>query len=1123
MSTQRHAPWIVVAVVIHLLSHPILADEPLNRSTEALKPSTEPSAGDLEFFEKEIRPILVSQCYNCHSTAKQRKGGLVLDSRDGLLTGGDNGEAIIPGKSAESRLIDAVGYTNTDLKMPPKGKLKAEEIAALTKWVDLGAPWPKTDKPAEPHTPKSEFNFSERAKRWSYQPIRCDLQLPAVKQSSWPKQNADHFILAALEARGLAPAAETDRRSWIRRVTFDLIGLPPTAAEIDAFLSDQSDQAFEKVVNRLLDSPHYGERWGRHWLDLVRYAETLGHEFDFEIANAWRFRDYVIRAFNQDLPYNQFVTEQIAGDLLPNPRRHPTEKFNESIIGTGFYWLGEGKHSPVDIRSEEANRVDNQIDVLCKTFLGMTVSCARCHDHKFDPIPTRDYYGLAGFFQSSRMQQAFIDDPEPWNRRLNELFNAKVAIAESSRMPVATVRAQQIAGFWTKIPKSGGMTPEITESLKAAANPSGVNPDVVGGWNALRETALREVAHPMHALMRMGTFASSEFTTQKAALAKSLQQLAEKPRTGDGEPIDFEDFNRTDFANSFVTGHAFGDHPLSAADVVRLNLVRPGDPPVLSPGVAHSGILSNRLRGVLRTATFPLDRQHVWIRIAGKDARVRLVVDEFHLIQNPIYGGLAIGPGQPDKFTWIEMNVSMWQGHRGYLEFIDDGDGYVAIDRIVFSNGGPPADAPGDTSLRLATDDSLKTFADVQTAFDKLLQQAAGELGAANPTSTDPCVTELAAWLARDHYLGSITEIMARQPEATRLLRDQKVLRLSQLEGELPVPNRALAMADGNPEDESVFIRGNHKTLGDVVPRRMPEVLQANQEPITQGSGRLELARRMTDPSNPLLVRVLVNRVWQHHFGEGIVRSPDDFGFMGQDPSHPELLDFLASQFINDGWSIKRLHRRLLLSSTYRMSSHSSAEIESLDPQNRLWHRMPVQRLEAEIVRDAILAVSGRLTKNQFGPSVLPYLTAYMNGRGRPASGPLDGDGRRSIYINVRRNFVTPMLLAFDFPIPFTTIGRRTVSNVPAQALCLMNNQFVLQQAGNWAKRLLADGEKPVADRISEMYVTAFGRPPTAEEIAEGAAFITEQSQLYGPGKTEQAWTDFCHVLFNYKEFIFLK
>lgn len=1081
----------------------------------------EPSAADIEIFEKEVRPLLVTHCYQCHSADKKQKGGLLLDSREGLLTGGDNGPALVPGKPDDSRLVDAIRYDDTDLRMPPKGKLKDEEIAVLTKWVASGAPWPAGPKPVTTSGTKSEFNLKERAKYWSFQPLG-NVKPPTVKRTDWPTSDSDRFILAALEAKGLNPAPPTDKRTWLRRVSFDLVGLPPTAAEIDAFLADETPQAYEKAVDRLLDSPHYGERWGRHWLDLVRFAETQGHEFDFEIPNAWRYRDYVIRALNADLPYNQFVIEHIAGDLLAEPRRHPTDRFNESIIGTGFFWLGEGKHSPVDVRAEEAARVDNQIDVLCKAFMGMTVSCARCHDHKFDPIPTRDYYALFGFLQSSRMQQAFIDDPEPWQQRLKQLQDQSTSTADSVRNAVHDVRTEQLKTVWPKLVVAQDVNVADGDALQARADELGVERDVLGRYLTELKNATSDVSHPLHALAALNAASSGKYAEAKAELAKRLTEQATRAKQPQADAYDVADFNRPDYGDWFVTGHAFGDRPLGSRDVCRLQAIRRGETAGLQPGIAHSGIWSPRLRGVLRSPTFNLDRDRIWIRVAGKDARIRLVMDEFHLIQNPIYGGLAISPAHADKFVWMEMNISMWPGHRAYLEFIDDGDGFIAIDRIVMTNGGPPPDAPSPTSLVLAQDETIKSSADLRNRLHHLLQQALIE-GARELVNSSSVETELAAWLYRDNPLGPIQECLQKQPDSVQTEAARRAKALADFEGAIPAPARAIAMTDGTPENEHVFIRGNHKTPGEEVPRRLLEVLGANQPPITQGSGRLELAQRIVDPANPLTARVIVNRIWQHHFGEGIVRSPDDFGHMGQLPSHPELLDFLAQEFIRDGWSFKRLHRRLLLSSTYRMSSQGDPAADAADPQNRLWHKMPVMRLEAEIIRDAILAVSGRLSKNQFGPGVLPYLTAYMNGRGRPASGPLDGDGRRSIYINVRRNFLTPMLQAFDYPIPFTTIGRRTVSNVPAQALCLMNNQFVVQQAEHWSKRMMQQAQQDPAAEIKNMYIAAFARLPTEQELQGDLEFISAQSKLYPADQQQKAWADFAHVLFNVKEFIFLK
>jgi hypothetical protein len=372
----------------------------------------------IEFFEKSIRPLLSARCHGCHGPAKQ-KGGLRLDSRAAILEGGGSGPAVVPGDARASLLIDAVNYGEA-VQMPPKSKLPETEIAALERWVEMGAPWghdvsSSGGSKADP----SDFRtlLRERARFWSFQPLRRVSPPAPVDATGWTRSPIDRFILAGLSRHGLTPAPEASRRTLIRRLTFDLTGLPPSSAEVDAFLSDRSPDAYDRLVDRLLASPHYGERWGRHWLDLVRYAETAGHEFDYEIPYAFRYRDYVIRSLNADLPYDNFLVEHLAGDLMERPRRHPVERFNESIIATGFLYLGEGTHSPVDVREEEMRRVDNQIDVISKAFLGLTVACARCHDHKFDPIASRDYYALAGFLHSSRYQQAFIDPPERVGRR----------------------------------------------------------------------------------------------------------------------------------------------------------------------------------------------------------------------------------------------------------------------------------------------------------------------------------------------------------------------------------------------------------------------------------------------------------------------------------------------------------------------------------------------------------------------------------------------------------------------------------------------------------------------------------------------------------------------------------
>ena len=933
-------------------------------------------ASALESFEKEVRPILAERCQVCHGPSKQ-KGGLRLDSRAAALAGGDSGPAVVPGRPGDSLLVDAINY-GEHVQMPPKSKLPPAEVAALTKWVATGAAWPADQNKSQAGPASGIANWQERAKHWSLQPVRR-ADPPPVKDSDWASTPIDRFLLARLEAEGLKPTPDADRRTWLRRVTFDLIGLPPRAEDIEAFVADRSADAHEKVVDRLLASPHYGERWARHWLDLVRYAETSGHEFDYDIPDAWRYRDYVIRAFNADVPYDRFVVEHLAGDLLPEPRRHPQDGTNESILGTGFFFLGEGTHSPVDLRDEEAGRLDGQIDVLGKAILGLTLACARCHDHKFDAITARDYYALSGYLKSCRLQHAFLDPP-------------------------------------------------------------GRNSDAIAELSSIKRS-----------------FAG------RAEVAESGSTKVED----DGSEL-FEDFHQSTYDGWFVTGEAFGAGP-TGAGAFRVE-AGPRTATAIPRGWAHSGLVSDRLQGVLRSRTFVIDRRYIHVRAQGRGGRINLVVDGFEKIRDPIYGGLTRGVDSPTGPQWPTMDVSMWRGHRAYLELSDGatvdfttgqartlgGDGYLAVDEIRFSDQAKP---PRPMNPAMPTSTSLD-----------------------DPTS--------------------------------RPLLD----RYHEVESRIAPPTLGLAIADGTGEDARVHIRGSTRSLGDVVPRRFLEVFHG-APPSTPGSGRLELASRIVEPGNPLTARVLVNRLWKHHFGEGLVRSTDDFGAMGVPPSHPDLLDWLASEFVRDGWSIKRMHRRMVLSRAYQMASVAASEADRADPTNRLLHRMNVRRLEAEAIRDAMLAVSGRLDPTMFGPSVPTHLTPFMEGRGRPPrSGPLDGAGRRTIYLDVRRNFPAPMLLAFDFPTLPSCLGRRNVSNVPAQALTLLNDPFVLDQARAWAGRVCRVESCP-EDRLNDLYRAAFGRPPSDRERAESLSFLDARSRK--PGDAD-AWADLCHVLMNTKDFLFI-
>jgi hypothetical protein len=1065
--------------------------------------AADPDPDKVEFFEKRIRPVLVENCYKCHGNGN-KKGKLQLDSRAGMLKGGETGPVLVPGQPDNSLLIKAIRYTDDQLRMPPKSKLPDANVADFITWVKSGAPWPENtaakadlgDRSLGDQRPsgKGRFDLKARKKPWSLEPLK-NQGIPVVKNKDWPRSSIDPFILAKLESAGLLPSSPADKRALIRRVTYDLIGLPPTAAEIDDFLRDESPDAFARVVDRLLASPHYGERWGRHWLDLVRYAETTGHEYDFELPEAYVYRDYVIRALNADVPYDQLVIEHIAGDLLWEPRRHPKDGFNESVLGTGFWFLGESAHSPVDIRADESDRIDNQIDVLGKTFLGLTVACARCHDHKFDPISTKDYYALMGYLESSRMQRAFIDPPERTaNFRLKHLNDELQA--QAAEMTAASLKRQ---------------VEKLSKSLSSGS--VSAQDDLRTPWLALASSSL----------------APAQFEARRRNILEQFKALSAKAHEREKRDILFEDFRTPQ--DWFVTGMAFDPFPTRATRAVLSPEPNRPVKNVMGPGVAHSGQVSNQLQGTLRSKTFVIQKKKVLYRVAGRSAQINLIIDGYQRIRDPIYGGLTIPIDHGSQFEWRVQDVSMWLGQRAYIEIIDDGPGYVAVEKILFSDDGLPPAAPNQLIVRVLDDSHLKSPRGLARKYEELFLEIVEQwrTGSLHSTADRDDRIDLLNWMLGSDLLVKMDNGSAQPSQQNCEKWATLLYQIRKAEKELPAPRRAMAMADGTGLDEPVHIRGNHKILGETVPRRFLEVIAGDGQPQpAKGSGRLELAQLMIDSAKPLLARVMVNRIWQHHFGEGLVRSPDNFGLMGEPPTHPELLDFLAAEFIRNGWSIKQMHRFMLLSSTYQMASASPSrpssrgKEEAIDPQNKLLHRMPIRRLEAECIRDAILAVSGRLDRKMYGPSVLPYLTSHMDGRGRPEmSGPLDGAGRRSIYVNVRRNFLTPMFLAFDFPIPFTTMGRRSVSNVPAQALTLMNNPLVVELSNHWAKRILAERDTTSSQRIKKMFETAFARPPSDTELADALHFLEEQSREYGRADDVRAWSDLCHVLLNVKEFIF--
>jgi hypothetical protein len=997
----------------------------------------------LEFFEKKVRPVLAEHCYGCHSaTAKKLKADLRLDSRAGMLTGGDLGPALVPGHSEKSRLIEAITYKNVDLKMPPKTKLPDVVIADLTAWVKMGAPWP--DEKLVKKNTSSEFNLEKRKKdHWSWQPIR-DPAVPPVKNAAWPKGDIDRFLLAKLEAKGLKPAGNADPRTLLRRLYFDLIGLPPTRAEVGEFLaswdapSAKRQAVLEKVVDKLLDSPQFGERWARHWLDLVRYAESRGHEFDFTIPNAYHYRDYVIRALNSDVPYNQFVHEHIAGDLIKEPRLHK-DGFNESILGTAFWFLGEECHSPVDIRQDQADRFDNRIDVMTKTFLGLTVSCARCHDHKFDAISTKDYYALFGILESCNYRLARFDTMTH-NRKIAEQL---AELRQKSRKP-------------------------LLEAMIRAAAP------------------------------KLDQLDASEGRRRRQQVESAITK---DPPYG-GKTLDFEgmevivDYRKAQAKDWLADDMTFGTGPVRPGDIVLgTSATRPitrvivhgagerdpmWDRLTLAAGTQNeSGALGSTMRAgrTLRTPEFLLSHGKVLALVKGS-AMAYAGVGQHIMLAGPLHGSMIQRFNAGNHFQWVLIDLRPYKGQRAWLEFT-------------------PTDQTDFAVIAVVQGDQVPTIVPAREA-----------------ALTRPDSPAILAW-----FVENAPSFIARGSDEEKALAkiaapflEQQARLLAQIKRESRLTP---AMQDGSGSDSFVFVRGNPKSPGPIVPRRYLEALGGADLSKGPGSGRLELAELMTDPTiTPFISRVYINRVWHHLFGRGIVASVDNFGVLGELPTHPELLDYLANRFVADSWSTKKLIRTLVLTRAYQMSSAPDAEADEADPGNLRLHRMRLRRLEGEAIRDSILRVSGRLNANMFGPSVPVYLTPFQDGRGRPGSGPLDGDGRRSIYLAVRRNFLSSFLLAFDTPAPFSTVGKRTVSNVPAQALILMNDPFVHGQADLWAKRVLAEKASD-GDRVRGMYLDAFSRQPTDTELQACRTYL-------GSVPDVRRWADLAHVLINTKEFYFV-
>ena len=794
----------------------------------------QPDQKQIHFFESKIRPLFIKHCYDCHGPDEQ-ESGLRIDTFKGIVKGGKAGSLVVPGKPEQSLLVTAVKYQTPDLQMPPDEKLSKQEIEDLTNWVKMGAPYPNADLSLlRAANEKGKIDLEKEREFWSFQPVKKPA-LPEVKQSEWVKNPIDQLILYKLEQAGLTPAKPADKRTLIRRTTFDLTGLPPTPQEIDDFLNDSSPQAFEKVVDRLLASPHYGEHWARHWLDVARYADSNGLDENVALGNAWKYRDYVVNALNKDKPYDLFLKEQLAGDLL-EPAKDVAER-NERLIATGFLLLGPKVLAEVDKTKMEMDIIDEQINTIGVSLMGLTLGCARCHDHKFDPISANDYYGLAGILKSTKIMESYKTIGR-WN--------------ENSLATEADLKVQA----------------EWDQKIKVEED-------------------------------------------QIAALVKS-----------ENERLQTE---------------------------------------------------------------------------GGK---------EFKL------------PAKPEPSYSKEAQAQ------------------------------------------------LKT------------------------------------------------------------LRDQ----VASLKKERPEVPTAMGAAEREIIDVPIHIRGSHLTLGETVPRHVPVVLsQQPQKPFSsEQSGRLKLAEWLVNPDHPLTSRVIANRIWRWHFGKGIVSTPDNFGKLGAKPSNQPLLDWMAASLMEQGWSLKQLHRTILLSNTWQMSSEWNEKAAAVDPDNRLMWRADVRRLDAESIRDSILAVSEGLDM-QLGGSLLSVKNREFVFNHESKDGVTYDFNRRSIYLPVIRNHLFGMFMLFDYADASVLNGDRSSTTVAPQALFLLNSHLVEDASQRMADTILNQTALSPEQKLQQLILKAYGRSPSKMEINRLLQFLDEMErdlQSEEPDSVKRinrAWQVFCQSIFASSEFIYLR
>jgi len=937
--------------------------DPLDRAqpiVPAVSAAAAASSVGEDFFENKIRPIFANVCSNCHGDTAT--SGLRVFSRDTLLQGGRRGPAIVPNEPEKSLLIQAVRQTG-DLKMPKGGKLTPEEVQNLTQWVKMGAPWPQSRALIASTGAPFKITPEQRA-FWSFRPIKMPA-VPSVKNVHWPKTDIDRFVLAKLGSQGIAPSPAADRRTLLRRATFDLTGLPPTPEEFAAFEQDKSPNAFAKVVDRLLASPRYGERWGRHWLDVARYAEDDVRGLDpkgrgyMPFNGAYVYRDWVIKAFNDDLPYDKFVRWQLAGDLSGE------KNLNDVLPGTAFLgggpWLWD-QAEPVQGRADERNE---RIDAVSRGLLGLTVACARCHNHKYDPISQKDYYALAGVFASSTYKEyPLVSDAQAasWREKEQRYLDLDEELDEftkAEREQLADILASQTSQYMVAAWRVTGK-PKLT--IGEAADKDHLDPELVERW--VKFLAQPPKFYPFLKDWQAMIAAGGKEEDEAKALADAFQDLVLRVETAQRSIKEQNDIitakndvkkrsRRDALPNEFETDDQF------------------------CPGCS------------LELKTLPTEQASLWVDLF----MMSLSSDD----EKP----------QPGLFAFYDWGLK----RRLNAEWRD----YVT---------------------------------NMEHEIDRLKKSL-------------------------DHKYPFVHGL-ADKPK---------------------------------PVNIAVNLRGNPHSLGEEVPRRFLAVLTPEQSlPFMQGSGRLELANAIID--SPLSSRVFVNRVWKWHFGSGVVGTPDNFGFAGERPTNPELLEYLAASFRSNGFSLKKLQREIMLSAVYQTSAEESKEAHEKDASNRLYSHFNRQRLDAESIRDSILFVAGDLDLKEIGG---------------PSKDFSEDNTRRTVYCKVSRFRLNNYLQVFDFPNPSFTAEQRFSTNVPLQRLYFMNNDFVYEQAGKLAERVFSQPNDEA--RIAEAYRLLYGRVPTKQEVDLGLHFLQTTPERAGntvKGEPITAWREYARVLLSANEFEFV-